>query len=315
MAFRLGWRRRGLRWIRGAWIASASRDRGRHPDTQRGGADRHLPRDARGGSAPGFELDVLVVDSGSTDATLDDRALARRPDPRAAARRLRLLEVAERGHRAGARRPRADPLRSRRAGRRALGGADDRAVRGPARGRGGEPAGALGGRPVARGARASRDQFGDERGATTPRRHGRDRCSATPPPASGAARGASSRSCFRRPRTSSGRGGWWRRAGRWSTSRLPPSTTPIARAPRAQAQRLIDISRVAPPDAPARTRRRTVREAAGLFYRDSSSILGLDEPPGRKLAHLAELVRIGRRTTWSTSRARAPRPSGAERDA
>ncbi len=61
---------------------------------------------------------------------------------------------------------------------------------------------------------------------------------------------------------------------------------------RAQAQRLIDISRVDAAGAAARTRRRTVREAAGLFYRDSSSILGLDEPLGRKLAHLTELVRI-----------------------
>ena len=73
---------------------------------------------------------------------------------------------------------------------------------------------------------------------------------------------------------------------------MPPPTTPIARAPRAQAQRLIDISRVDAAGAAARTRRRTVREAAGLFYRDSSSILGLDEPLGRKLAHLTELVRI-----------------------
>ena len=53
---------------------------------------------------------------------------------------------------------------------------------------------------------------------------------------------------------------------------------------RAQAQRLIDISRVDAAGAPARTRRRTVREAAGLFYRDSSSILGLDEP-ARPQAH------------------------------
>ena len=32
------------------------------------------------------------------------------------------------------------------------------------------------------------------------------------------------------PRTSSGRGAWWRRAGRWSTSRPRPSTTRTARA-------------------------------------------------------------------------------------
>jgi rhamnosyltransferase len=60
-------------------------------------------------------------------------------------------------------------------------------------------------------------------------------------------------------------------------------------SPRAQAQRLIDISRAAP--AP-RTRRRTLREAAGLLYRDSRSILGLDEPRSRKVAHLYELLRV-----------------------
>ena len=59
-------------------------------------------------------------------------------------------------------------------------------------------------------------------------------------------------------------------------------------SPRAQAQRLIDVNRIA--SAGARTRRRTLREAAGLLYRDSGSILGLDEPPRRKLAHLVELT-------------------------
>jgi rhamnosyltransferase len=61
-------------------------------------------------------------------------------------------------------------------------------------------------------------------------------------------------------------------------------------SPRAQAQRLIDVNRIASPGQ-ARTRRRTVREAAGLLYRDARSIAGLDEPAGRKLAHLVELVR------------------------
>jgi rhamnosyltransferase len=61
-------------------------------------------------------------------------------------------------------------------------------------------------------------------------------------------------------------------------------------SPRAQAQRLIDVNRIASPDE-RRTRRRTVREAAGLLYRDSRSIAGLDEPAGRKLGHLVELVR------------------------
>ena len=62
-------------------------------------------------------------------------------------------------------------------------------------------------------------------------------------------------------------------------------------SPRAQALRLIDISRVDAAAGP-RTRRRTLREAAGLFYRDARAILGLEEPPRRKLAHLAELLRV-----------------------
>ena len=59
-------------------------------------------------------------------------------------------------------------------------------------------------------------------------------------------------------------------------------------SPRAQAQRLIDVNRIASPE---RTRRRTVREAAGLLYRDARSIASLDEPAGRKAAHLVELLR------------------------
>ena len=63
-------------------------------------------------------------------------------------------------------------------------------------------------------------------------------------------------------------------------------------SPRAQALRLIDISRVDSAGGTSRTRRRTLREAAGLLYRDSRSIARLDEPPRRKLAHLAELLRV-----------------------
>ncbi|MBN1529098.1 MAG: glycosyltransferase family 2 protein [Thermoleophilaceae bacterium] len=59
-------------------------------------------------------------------------------------------------------------------------------------------------------------------------------------------------------------------------------------SPRAQAQRLIDVNRIS--GGESRTRRRTLREAAGLLYRDSGSILGLDEPPRRKLSHLVELT-------------------------
>jgi len=61
-------------------------------------------------------------------------------------------------------------------------------------------------------------------------------------------------------------------------------------SPRAQARRLIDIHRVGDGHAGLRTRRRTLREAARLLRNDSSAILRLDEPPARKLAHLADLA-------------------------
>lgn len=59
--------------------------------------------------------------------------------------------------------------------------------------------------------------------------------------------------------------------------------------PRAQARRLIDVTRVC---SGRRTLRRTLHEAAGLLYRDSRTILGLGEPPRRKLGYLAELARV-----------------------
>ncbi len=59
---------------------------------------------------------------------------------------------------------------------------------------------------------------------------------------------------------------------------------------RAQARRLIDINRVI--DAPHRTRRRTLREAAGLLFRDSRQIFALDEPLQRKLVYLVDLLRV-----------------------
>jgi glycosyltransferase involved in cell wall biosynthesis len=62
-----------------------------------------------------------------------------------------------------------------------------------------------------------------------------------------------------------------------------------AESPRAQARRLIDINRVRCEDG-ARSRHRTLREAAGLLYRDGSAILALKESPWRKAAHLADLL-------------------------
>jgi rhamnosyltransferase len=59
-------------------------------------------------------------------------------------------------------------------------------------------------------------------------------------------------------------------------------------SPRAQARRLIDLSRVGA-SAPRR-RWSTLREAAGLLKRHSYAIAGRDEPFRDKLAHLRELV-------------------------
>jgi glycosyltransferase involved in cell wall biosynthesis len=58
---------------------------------------------------------------------------------------------------------------------------------------------------------------------------------------------------------------------------------------RARAARLIDLNRV---PARRRTRRRTLREAAGILFRDGKKILGLDEPLRRKARYLAELVKM-----------------------
>lgn len=61
--------------------------------------------------------------------------------------------------------------------------------------------------------------------------------------------------------------------------------------PRAQAQRMIDFNKLRD-EGVARTRIRTFREAAGMLVRDSRKILGLDEPHRRKLVYLADLVRM-----------------------
>jgi glycosyltransferase involved in cell wall biosynthesis len=62
-----------------------------------------------------------------------------------------------------------------------------------------------------------------------------------------------------------------------------------AENPRAQARRLIDVNRVITGDQ-RRTLTRTLRDAAGLVYRDVSAILALDEPLRRKIAHIADLL-------------------------
>jgi rhamnosyltransferase len=63
-------------------------------------------------------------------------------------------------------------------------------------------------------------------------------------------------------------------------------------SPRAQALRMIDINRVLDPDVAARSRLRTVREAIGMLVRDARKILSLDDPLWRKAAYLVDLVKM-----------------------
>lgn len=60
--------------------------------------------------------------------------------------------------------------------------------------------------------------------------------------------------------------------------------------PRAQARRMIDINRVRDGSAGGRPFARTLREAASFFRRDATAILALDEPIRRRLSYLAELA-------------------------
>ena len=60
--------------------------------------------------------------------------------------------------------------------------------------------------------------------------------------------------------------------------------------PREQARRMIDINRVHVPSGRRRTLLRTLREAASYLLRDARRILALDEPVTRRLAYLGELA-------------------------
>jgi glycosyltransferase involved in cell wall biosynthesis len=62
--------------------------------------------------------------------------------------------------------------------------------------------------------------------------------------------------------------------------------------PRAQAHRLIDIYRVADDRTRPRTARRTAREAAGLVVRGSSAVFSLDEPLRRKPGYVVDVLRV-----------------------
>jgi len=61
---------------------------------------------------------------------------------------------------------------------------------------------------------------------------------------------------------------------------------------RAQALRMIDINRVLDGEGRPRTWRRTVREALGMLFRDSKKIVALDEPLLRKIGYAADLMRV-----------------------
>jgi rhamnosyltransferase len=61
-------------------------------------------------------------------------------------------------------------------------------------------------------------------------------------------------------------------------------------SPRARALRLIDVNRVHHPGDPPRTWRRTLREPLGLVRRDARTVLGLDQPVTRKLRYLGDVL-------------------------
>ena len=262
--------------------------RHRDPDAQRERAARHVHRDARATEQPGFDLDILVVDSGSTDATRRDRreshgvAVIERP-----ARRLRLLEGAQRRHRRAARGASGDPVGPRNPARRAVG----RAMTAPFED---QPSPALhAGRcpgPTRRGGRCNVcGAHSVQRERVLARQSPRGCCSATRPRASAERCGGGARSRFRPPRTTNGPNVWSRPAGR---SIYEPDASVYhshAESPRAQARRLIDVNRVITGDQ-RRTLTRTLRDAAGLIYRDGSAILALNEPLRRKIAHIADLL-------------------------
>ncbi len=64
-------------------------------------------------------------------------------------------------------------------------------------------------------------------------------------------------------------------------------------SPRAQALRLIDINRVLDRDRTGRTLLRTLREALGLVVRDTRRIIALEGPTaGKKLSHIAALLQL-----------------------
>jgi rhamnosyltransferase len=78
-------------------------------------------------------------------------------------------------------------------------------------------------------------------------------------------------------------------AGGWSVVYEPAAAVYHSHdeTPREQARRLLDINRAADADPP---RWRALREAAIYLRRDSKAILRLDEPLKRKIAHMGDLL-------------------------
>ena len=65
-----------------------------------------------------------------------------------------------------------------------------------------------------------------------------------------------------------------------------------AESARAQARRLIDIGRVADGEDALRGNRRTLREACGFVYRNFKAIFALDEALRQKIFHLVYVLRV-----------------------
>jgi rhamnosyltransferase len=119
---------------------------------------------------------------------------------------------------------------------------------------------------------------------------------------------------------------WARRvvAAGWNIVYEPEATVYHSHheGPRAQAQRLIDINRVADGGIQRRTTRRTAREAVGLVVRDTRQVLSLDEPLRRKPGYVAEIIRVAwyyaldfSRDGTTAERRREDSINGSSRDA
>jgi rhamnosyltransferase len=238
------------------------------------------------GQQPGFDLDVLVVDSGSTDDTVaiaeahGARVLHMRPDDFDYSKALNVGIEAVRGDLVVLLSAHAIPTGDRWL-ERMLAPFADPAVAGVASRQVPWPDAPWD------EVRRLAATFGD-----APRRYTRDGAEAPvfSNAASAVRRGVWRDEPFTLPAAEDLE--WARRviAAGWTVVYEPAAAAyhSHAESPRAKARRLIDVNRVGGP----RTRARTLREAAGLTVRDARAILRLDEPPRRKAAHLAHAVGV-----------------------